>query len=175
LLLTNRGAIKREFTQNIEVSRRPAKGKLFLKNVKTNPYQFVGISSQNVFHLKDYLTFRIVTAKSVLTIPASDLKPDKFEHGAPYLEKDVVPLELYCDEQHRDEIDRIMTKLARDRMAEPEQPDLTPETLPAPVEPESGNVMLELEKIINTHAAEVAEDEEREAEEKEKIIQQTLF
>jgi len=176
ILLTNRGAIKREFTQNIEYSRRPAKGRLFLKNVKTNPYQFCGVSSQNVFHLKDFLVFRIVTAKQVLAVPGADLKPDKFEHGAPYLEKDAVPLDLYCDESHRDEIDELMTKLARERaIAAPAPGAAEPERAPEADEKDADDVMLALEKIINSHAAEVAEEDEQDAAEKEKIVQQTLF
>ncbi|HAQ56069.1 MAG TPA: DNA topoisomerase IV subunit A [Acholeplasmatales bacterium] len=175
ILLTNRGAIKREFSGNIESSRRPAKGKCYLKNVKTNPYQFVGVAAANVFHLKDNLAFRVVTAKTVLVIAGADLKPDKFEHGAPYLEKDIVPVEFHCEEARPDEIDQILAKLARDRVA-PEPVAGVVSSVPAPTpDQEADDVMLELEKILNTHAAEAAEDAAEDDAEKEQIVQQTLF
>ncbi|MDP3129699.1 MAG: DNA gyrase C-terminal beta-propeller domain-containing protein [Bacillota bacterium] len=175
ILLTNRGAIKREFSGNIESSRRPAKGKCYLKNVKTNPYQFVGVVSANVFHLKDNLAFRVVTAKTVLVIAGADLKPDKFEHGAPYLEKDIAPVEFHCEEARPDEIDQILAKLARDRVA-PEPVAGVVSSVPAPTpDQEADDVMLELEKILNTHAAEAAEDAAEDDAEKEQIVQQTLF
>jgi len=179
ILLTNRGAIKREFTQNIEASRRPAKGKAYLKNVKTNPYEFVGAACQNVFHLRERLTFRIVTAKSVLVVPGADLKPDKFEHGAPYLEKDVVPTALYCDEADRAGAEEILMKLIRDRAVAAPAPTSAGASEPAAIPPEpavdADDVMLDLEKILNTHAAESAEEDDPDAAEKETIVQQTLF
>ncbi len=175
ILLTNRGAIKREFTGNIESSHRPAKGKAYLKNVKTNPYQFVGVTSENVFHLKDFLTFRIVTQKAVLAIAGADLKPDKFEHGAPYLEKDLTPVEFHCDEAGSDQVDAILAKLARDRVVEPAPAGAAKPVLTPVPDVEADDVMLELEKILNTHAAEAAEDAAEDEKDKEQIVQQTLF
>ncbi|MDD5601355.1 MAG: DNA topoisomerase IV subunit A [Candidatus Izemoplasmatales bacterium] len=78
LMLTNRGAIKRESVLNIEQGHRPAKGKLFLKQVKTNPYRFRGIAAENIFRLREYLTIRIMTIDQPFELSASDLKPDRY-------------------------------------------------------------------------------------------------
>ena len=180
LLLTNRGAIKREFAQSIETGHRPAKGKPYLKSVKTNPYEFVDAKSQNMFYVKDFITLRIELDVSTLTIPGSELKPDKYEHGIPYLEREQVPVALRIDESDSASIDKILTRLAREKsMESPDdaslnKPDMEPEAMDdvkIPPEEEDNSVMWELEKIINTNKP----DEDESDEEDEKVIQQTLF
>ncbi|MBN2504327.1 MAG: DNA topoisomerase IV subunit A [Bacilli bacterium] len=160
LLLTNRGALKREFSLNIDRSRRPAKGKMYLKNVKTNPYQFVALEAENIFRLKDYCTLRISADERQMVIRAAELKPDRYEHGIPYLEKDEVPMNLMLEINTPQEARQTLYKLASDI----ESGIMEPET-----EVDDDDMMLELEKIIAT-----AEPEEKE-EDDEKIIQQTLF
>ncbi|MCK7486151.1 MAG: hypothetical protein MZU97_11845 [Bacillus subtilis] len=97
----------------------PPKAKCYLKNVKTNPYQFVGVVSENVFHLKERSTFRSSPRRRVLVVPGTDLKPDKFEHGAPYLEKDVVPRRIPLRRSPAaTRSTAILAKLARDRVVD---------------------------------------------------------
>ncbi len=163
LLLTNRGGIKREFTQNIDRGHRPAKGKMYLKSVKTNPYQFVAVQAENIFRLKDYLTIRIQAEKKQISLTASQLKPDRYEHGIPYLEKEDVPTNLVIEKNTCSDADRILYELS-----------VAIATGTAEIEEtaEEDEMMLELERIIATSAssAETAEDDDD-----EKIIQQTLF
>ncbi|MBU1145497.1 MAG: DNA topoisomerase IV subunit A [Firmicutes bacterium] len=169
LLLTNRGGLKREFVQNIERGHRPAKGKLYLKHVKTNPYEFVGMICENVFRLKEFITFRIITNKDSLVIPGVDLKSDRFEHGIPYLEKEAIPLFLQMDKNQQKETNRILNKLLKDS----ESGIIEEETK----EEIDDNIFLELEKIIssNTPSSEKKAEEEEEEEDDEYIVQQTLF
>ena len=180
ILLTNRGAVKREFVQNIETGHRPAKGKLFLKSVKTNPYEFVGGSSINMFYLKDYVTLRIELETTSLIIPGDELKPDKYEHGIPYVERDQLPIALRIDEKDPTVIEKILIKLSRERLGNVISDEITivssPETdleeeIEIPSIEDDNSVMWELEKIINTNKN--IEDEEE--EDNEKVIQQTLF
>ncbi len=182
LLLTNRGAIKREFVLNIETQHRPAKGKPYLKSVKTNPYEFISGRSQNIFYIKDLITLRIEMESGSMVIPGADLKPDKYEHGIPYLEKDQVPKSLRIDENDAATIEKILTKLAKERL--PIQPSDEPvettlskepqvEDIEIPSIEEDNSVMWELEKIINTNKG--SEEESEDDEEAEKVIQQTLF
>jgi topoisomerase-4 subunit A len=180
ILLTNRGAVKREFVQNIETGHRPAKGKLYLKSVKTNPYEFVGGSSINMFYLKDYVTLRIELETTSLIIPGDELKPDKYEHGIPYVERDQLPIALRIDEKDPTVIEKILIKLSRERLGNVISDEITivssPETdleeeIEIPSIEDDNSVMWELEKIINTNKN--IEDEEE--EDNEKVIQQTLF
>jgi topoisomerase-4 subunit A len=184
LFLTNRGGLKREFVSAIELGHRPAKGKLYLKSVKTNPYKLVGIVSANVFRLKEHLSLRIITDKTGMTIPVVDLKPDKYENGIPILEKDISPLRLLLDELDKAAIDLILTKLARDKqqnrdLAEEEteiegEPSPLPEPKPEP-ELDAMDVMNELEKIININNNPSLDHEDEKESDEEIIIQQTLF
>ncbi|MGD9909369.1 MAG: DNA topoisomerase IV subunit A [Candidatus Izemoplasmatales bacterium] len=179
LFLTNRGAIKREFTTNIDLSNRPAKGKPYLKSVKTNPYEFIGMLSENVFRLKEYITFRILLKEGDVVIPGEELKPDKYEHGVPVLEKESRPYGFAMDKNTPFEAHLILAKLYKEQPADEE------------VIEEQNDVMLELEKIlaiqedmakVDTAKEEIAqkkfvvlEKEEEEEDEDAIIVQQTLF
>jgi topoisomerase-4 subunit A len=176
LFLTNRGGLKREFGHAIETGHRPAKGKMYLKSVKTNPYQFVGIIAANIFRLKDYLMLRIITDKSVTVIPAAELKPDKYEHGIPLMEKEAVLVRFLVDELDKNAIEMTLKKLARDRKAEADFDEEDGEGFTSEIqaEPDEGDdVMDALAKIININASEIDTDDDD--DEKAKIIQQTLF
>lgn len=167
LLLTNRGGLKREFISNFETGHRPAKGKLYLKSVKTNPYEFVGFMTENIFRLKEYLTIRITTEKSQLVIPAEELKPDKYEHGIPYLEKEQMPVMLLIDKDNQIEAHKILEKLAQEKEALPDKEEeiVLEEEL-------KEDIFSELEKILATSPSKEDLDDE---DDEETIIQQTLF
>jgi len=165
LMLTNRGALKREFSQNIERSHRPAKGKQYLKSVKTNPYQFVGMVAENIFRLKDHLAIRILMKDKEMIIKGIELKPDRYEHGIPYLEKEEMPIGLMLEKNNYKEANQILYKLASD------QASGIIEENPEEVE---DDMMLELEKIILT-SDNFNKSEQEEEDDEEKIIQQTLF
>jgi len=166
LMLTNRGGLKREFSQNIERSHRPAKGKLYLKSVKTNPYQFVGMAAENVFRLKEHLQIRILTQDKEFVIKATDLKPDRYEHGIPYLEKEDQPLGLMLDKNNYKDANQILYRLASDQSSGLMEEESREEA--------GDDMLLELEKIISSgENKKIIEQEE--AEDDEKIIQQTLF
>lgn len=162
LMLTNRGAIKREYVQNIETSHRPAKGKLFLKSVKTNPYQFRGFIAENIFRLKEHVSLRIVAKDECLVIKGSELKPDRYEHGIPYMEKETQPEALLLDKNTPDVANRILYKLHanKDYNAVDEEDEL------------EKDVIFELEKIIKS-SAKPAEPEAE--DDNEVMIQETLF
>lgn len=164
LMLTNRGAIKRETVLNLERGHRPAKGKLYLKQVKTNPYRFRGMAAENIFRLRDFLTLRILTIDQPFELSANDLKPDRYEHGIPMLEKDIDPIGLIIEKNNGREADRILHKLYQDQAS-----GLITEPLPE----EDEDMLLELEKIIQK--AETASEDAEEADDDEVIIQQTLF
>ena len=164
-MLTNRGALKREFSQNIERSHRPAKGKQYLKSVKTNPYQFVGMVAENIFRLKDHLAIRILMKDKEMIIKGIELKPDRYEHGIPYLEKEEMPIGLMLEKNNYKEANQILYKLASD------QASGIIEENPEEVE---DDMMLELEKIILT-SDNFNKSEQEEEDDEEKIIQQTLF
>ena len=166
LLLSNRGGLKREFSQNIERSHRPAKGKAYLKSVKSNPYKFVGFVAENIFRLKDYLDIRIMAKDKDLVIPGADLKPDRYENGIPYFEKEDRPTGIMVEINNRKDANAVLLKLAIDM-----------ETGVVPLEPvteETDSMLAELEKIITTDNNRKLIDEE-EDEEDEKVVQQTLF
>ncbi len=140
LFLTNRGGLKREFSQNIDTSHRPAKGKRYLKTVKSNPFEFIQIASENVFRLKEYIAIRIIAKKKELIIPGIELKPDRYENGIQYLKKSDKPEILMIDKDRYYEANEILFKLM-DSDVEDEE-----ETIE---EPESDELMLGLEKIIS--------------------------
>lgn len=174
LFLINRGNLKRETLANLETGHRPAKGKMYLKSVKTNPYQFVGIVSANLFRLKEHLALRILHEKGALVLPGTDLPADKFENGIPVLDKDANPLRILFDELDRPASEELLLKLAAERRKEipaaPAGEEGIPEPAPAP-EPATDDLMDALEKILNTNAAPAEEEDPDD----EKIIQQTLF
>lgn len=178
LLLTNRGAIKREFSANLEVSRRPAKGKPYLKNVKTNPYEFIGIIAENIFRLKEYLTFRIFLKNGDFVLPASELKPDKYEHGVPILEKEQAPTGFKMDKNQPYLVNQLLAKFHK-------EDDIDDDEIPVEEGPD-GDVLLELEKILSIHQAETTDSgvvddmqpikiSEEEDDDDSIIVQQTLF
>lgn len=174
IVLTNRGGLKREFTQNIEMSHRPAKGKRYLKTVKSNPYKFVSIVCENIYRLKDYLTIRILGDKKDVVIPAADLKPDRYENGIPYIAQKKNPTYLTIDKDNVEEGNQILEKLAD---------DVSEDTVS---EPDNNDVLYELEKIIsgtqdtdNSNSdfmeKEKPDEEDDEDELDDKVVQQTLF
>lgn len=152
ILLTNRGGIIREFSQNIESFRRPAKGKRRLKTVKSNPYRFVEMVSVNVFRLKEIMTIRILSEKSEVVIPGLELKPDRYENGIPYIPQTHKPKYLTCEIDFYHQEIEILEKLAETVEEEEQSVD-------------NDNVMYELEKIISgTLPEEDASDLEEETE-----------
>ncbi|MCK5731521.1 MAG: hypothetical protein KAH13_00735, partial [Tenericutes bacterium] len=137
ILLTNRGGLIRDFTINIQQSHRPAKGKLRLKNVKTNPYRFMEFISTNVFRLKDLFTLRVLGELEKVVIPGVDILPDRFEYGIPVIAKSKKPMYLSCDIDNYEEINKILDDLyfkSDDKVV---------------VKEDSNDVMFELEKIIS--------------------------
>ncbi len=137
IFLTNRGGLIREFSSNIDMNHRPAKGKSYLKSVKSNPYKFVQMIAENIFRLKDLINIRILGEKSEVVIPGPELKPDRYENGIPYIPQSHKPLYLYYDKENYLEADKIMAKLA-DSVSEGKSE-----------EEENDDVMYELEKIIS--------------------------
>jgi hypothetical protein len=104
------------------------------------------------------------------------LKPDKYEHGVPTLDKEVIPIRILLDEPNKAAIDAILNRLGREK--KPDAGSMTnpmPEAISVGVEPplvtlEDDDVMAQLEKIIN-----IANSDDDEEDDKDKIIQQTLF
>ncbi|MDZ4196512.1 MAG: DNA gyrase C-terminal beta-propeller domain-containing protein, partial [Candidatus Izemoplasmatales bacterium] len=173
LLLTNRGGIKREFTQSIDLGHRPAKGKMYLKSVKTNPYEFISILSTNVFRLKDSITLRVLHEKSVLIIPGDELKPDKYEYGIPVSTKEQLPIRLLIEEKNSLQNYEILRKLAPMEERSSKEGTTSSHPLLPPIEENDDTMMLELEKILHTH--QVTPSSVNEEDDTEQIIQQTLF
>lgn len=155
IFLTNRGGLIRDFSQNIDTSHRPAKGKLRLKSVKSNPYKFVGMISENIFRLKEFLTIRIIGELAEVIVPAQDLKPDRYEYGIPYIPQSKKPIILLVDKDNFAEADEILNKLAVSVEDEEEITD------------DNQDVMYELERIISG-ANQVEEPVVEEEEEIEK-------
>ncbi|MCK4551775.1 MAG: DNA topoisomerase IV subunit A [Tenericutes bacterium] len=174
ILLTNRGGLIRDFTINIQQSHRPAKGKLRLKNVKTNPYRFMEFISTNVFRLKELFTLRVLGELEAIVIPGMDIQPDRFEYGIPVIAKSKNPKYLSCDIDNYEEINKILDKLC----IETDDKVIVKE--------DNNDVMFELEKIIsgskpkidiegsNIDIKEIVEAEEDD-ELDEEVVQQTLF
>ena len=156
LMLTNRGGLKREFVQNIDYSHRPAKGKRYLKTVQSNPYQFVAMSAENIFRLKDVLTIRILNKKQVFTIPGAEIKPDRYENGIPYLSKSDKPENLMIEINNYHDNKEILINLI----------DIVEEE----VIEETDEMMNELEKIISSSKEEI-EEEDLENEEPVKEVE----
>ncbi|MDY0023384.1 MAG: DNA topoisomerase IV subunit A [Candidatus Izemoplasmatales bacterium] len=161
LMLTNRGGLKREFVQNIDYSHRPAKGKRYLKTVQSNPYQFVAMSAENIFRLKDVLTIRILNKKQVFTIPGTEIKPDRYENGIPYLSKSDKPENLMIEINNYHDNKEILINLI----------DIVEEE----VIEETDEMMNELEKIISSSKEEVEEDLDNEEPIKEVEFEEDEF
>ncbi|MBN2540960.1 MAG: DNA topoisomerase IV subunit A [Bacilli bacterium] len=136
ILLTNRGGLIREFTQNIESNHRPAKGKRYLKSVKSNPYRLIGMVAENVFRLKEDLTIRILAEKSEVVISATDLKPDRYENGIPYIPQSHKPMVLTSEIDLYNDAIAVLEKLAES--IDDDEPV-----------PDNDDVMYELEKILS--------------------------
>lgn len=175
LLLTNRGGLKREFSASIERSHRPAKGKMVLKSVKTNPYEFVSVVSTNVFRLKDSLTFRLLCEDKTVLLPGAELKPDKYEYGIPVLTKEDLPQRITFDCAAEKDAHQALLKLAPSPAKTEAAPDEAQTTQPSREE-DADDTLLALEKILNRHAE---QDQDADAEEDDdggdSLIQQTLF
>jgi len=182
LMLTNRGGLKREFVANIDFSHRPAKGKRYLKTVKSNPYQIVSMACENVFRLKEVLTIRLLAKKRDLSFPAVEIQPDRYENGIPYLDKVDQPFRLMLEIDNYNLSKQILLSLIdNDEVVEVD---------------ESDEMMSELEKIISStkvseeddysddEIEEVERDYDDDAEDDEdeedddlddNVVQQTLF
>ena len=148
MFLTNRGGLIREFSSNIPISHRPAKGKLRLKSVKTNPYKLIGMISTNAFRLKEYLTIRILGDKEEFIIPADELKPDRYEYGIPVISQSKKPRYLSFDLNNYLECNEILEKLASNIEEDGDTSD------------ENDSVMYELEKIISGSKSQDETEEE---------------
>ena len=175
LLLTNRGGIKREFVSSLERMHRPAKGKMMLKMVKTNPYEFKSVLSTNIFRLKDVTTIRLLLAQEVLLIPGVDLKPDKYEYGIPYTEKNQVPERILLDQVLTEEHHQMLEKLMPEEFVVSNQSN-EEGVVSSTIDEEDDTMMLELEKILLTNQQDLKKKQDLdEEEENEHLIQQTLF
>ncbi len=167
LMLTNRGGLKREFIANIDLSHRPAKGKRYLKTVKTNPYKIIGVEVENIFRMKENLRVRFLAKKNALTIEGKDLMPDKYENGIPILDRSDLPFGLVIEiDNYHDSKEILMSLYEKIDLEEIDDSQETDE------------VMNELEKIIsNSKDLEVDEvdDESKDDDLDDDIIQQTLF
>ncbi len=167
IFLTNRGGLIREFTSNIESNHRPAKGKRYLKEIKSNPYKFKQLICENIFRLKEDLTLRILGQKEDLIIKAVDLKPDRYENGIPYISQKKKPYLLSYDLENVTDGIKLLNKLS----SQLEPVDSEPK--------ETDDVMFELEKIISgnktsSHAKyETVDDTDDDLD--DEVIQQTLF
>jgi len=159
LMLTNRGGLKREFTANIDISHRPAKGKRYFKVIKSNPYQVVSIASDNIFRLKSFMTLHVIGKDKDVVIQGEELKADRYENGIPILEKEDLPEMLRIDIDRYDETNDVLFNLA-DQIQEEEEV--------------SEDVLSELEKIISI-SKDDQEEEEDDYDDDEEIIQQKLF
>ncbi|QLY40944.1 DNA topoisomerase IV subunit A [Hujiaoplasma nucleasis] len=161
LMLTNRGGLKREFTANIDVSHRPAKGKRYFKLIKSNPYEVVSIASENIFRLKSFITLHVIGKVKDLVIQGEEIKPDRYENGIPTLEKEDQPQMLRIDIDRYNESNDLLLSLAEQVEDEDDQ--------------NSEDVISELEKIISISKDSDPEDIEEDEDDDENIIQQKLF
>jgi topoisomerase-4 subunit A len=162
LMLTNRGGLKREFSSNIDVSHRPAKGKRYFKLIKSNPYKVVSIVSENIFRLKAYLTLHLIAKNKDIIIDGEALKPDRYENGIPFFEKEDHPQIIRIDIDRYQEANAILLDLM-DQTQDDEDED-------------SDDVINELEKIISTSQDLIDDEDEQEDDDlDDDIIQQRLF
>ncbi|QWC00611.1 DNA topoisomerase IV subunit A [Mycoplasmatota bacterium] len=168
LALTNRGGLKREFTSNIDISHRPAKGKRLFKLIKSNPYKVVGMDVENIFRLKENIAIRLTAKKNNICIEGQDLKSDRYENGIPYLKKSDHPQHLMIDKDRYGETHEILLELV--------------DEVDEKIEDDQDDVMSELEKIISISDDDQDDIEEKNLDEEENneddeddIIQQRLF
>ncbi len=190
LMLTNRGGLKREFVTNIEYSHRPAKGKRYLKTVKSNPYKFVSMNAENIFRMKEALTIRLIAKKKDLEVKGTEILPDRYENGIAYLEKQDQPTMLILEIDNYNIEKEILNSLV--------------DNIEIDDSSEDDNVMNELEKIISSSKSEdlvedveefdeieeteeaeeleeddyeekISDDDEDDDDLDENVIQQTLF
>ncbi len=116
ILLTNKGALKRINLTLIPRSHRTNRGVAFLKTVKSNPYYFQSHIATNVFRLKDYIDIILITNLNFIRIPGFDLKPDKYEHGVPYIDTAIEkPIRISFIEKNMEEISKIYQDLDKTR------------------------------------------------------------
>lgn len=175
LMLTNRGGLKRETIANIDYSHRPAKGKRYLKTVKSNPFEFKGMAVVNVFRLKEFLTIRLLGKKQSLVINGKDIQPDRYENGIPYLDK-------------KDQVFNLMFEIDDYNLHKNILLNLADSIDVAEEEDETDMMMDELAKIISSSKIanedfgpeiEIQEQEDYEEDDEDDlddhVIQQTLF
>jgi topoisomerase-4 subunit A len=185
LMLTNRGGLKRETIANIDYSHRPAKGKRYLKTVKSNPFEFKGMAVINVFRLKEFLTIRILGKKKTLVISGKDLQPDRYENGIPYLDKKDLVFNLMFEiddyNLHKDVLLNLMDNL--DVVEEEDETDMMMDELAkiisgSKIEQESMESEAEeteLDEDDEKYEQDNLDDEDDEDELDDHVIQQTLF
>ena len=122
ILLTNKGAVKRVNLTLVPRSHRTNRGTQFLKVVKSNPYYFLAHFTTNVFRLKEYIDICLITDKNYIKVAGIDLKQDKYEHGAPYIDTQVeIPYDLYFIEQNNEEIYKVYSDLEKTRTKKEEE------------------------------------------------------
>ena len=168
LILSNRGGLKREFSSNIDISHRPAKGKRLFKHIKSNPYKVVSIASENVFRLKAYMTLHLIALKKDLIIDGESIQADRFENGIPIFNKSDQPQMIRIDIDRYQEANEILLKLMDDVAKHHPLDDEEDE--------DNDDVLNALEKIISSATSdESVDDEEDEEDMDEDIIQQRLF
>jgi len=113
LLLTNRGTLKRVLLKSIERTRRNGKSTMFLKSVKSNPYEFVSAIITNPSKYKDSIELLILSHSGMMKYKGTEIPKDNFEHGAPILNKDV-PIALYLRELDKAQIKKEDIDLSKD-------------------------------------------------------------
>ena len=122
ILLTNKGAVKRVNLTLVPRSHRTNRGTQFLKVDKSNPYYFLAHFTTNVFRLKEYIDICLITDKNYIKVAGIDLKQDKYEHGAPYIDTQLeTPYDLYFIEQNNEEIYKVYSDLEKTRTKKEEE------------------------------------------------------
>ena len=164
MMLTNRGGLKREFSANIDISHRPAKGKRYFKHIKSNPYLVRSIALENIFRLKSFLTIHVIAKNKDITIPGEDLKADRYENGIPLLDKKDDPQMIRLDMDRYNEAIEILLDLNEQSVDQVEDS-----------QDEDDNVLDELEKIISTSQVVDKIEDQDDDEDDDDIIQQRLF
>jgi hypothetical protein len=130
------------------------------------------MKATNVFRLKDLITIRVLGEKTEEVILGAELQPDRFEYGIQVMAKNKKPSTVSIDMENYLEANDILDKLAVEVSEEEPEPD-------------TDDVMMELEKIISFQSEAKKEkteaknylnyDEEDDEDLDEKVVQQTLF
>jgi len=181
LMLTNRGGLKREFVANIDFSHRPAKGKRYLKTVKSNPYQIVSMACENVFRLKEVLTIRLLAKKRDLSFPAVEIQPDRYENGIPYLDKVDQPFRLMLEIDNYNLNKQILLSLIdNDEVVEVDESDEMMSELEkiissTKVSEEDDYSDDEIEEVERDYDDDAEDDEDEDDDLDDNVVQQTLF